>query len=345
MRIGSLFSGIGGLELGLERAGLGHTVYQVEADPFCRAILAAHWPEAQRFDDVRTVGADLPAVDLLCGGFPCQDVSSAGKRAGLDGARSGLWHHFARIATETRPTWIVVENVASGAGRWLPFVRRDLWARGYESVPLGIAACEVGARHRRERILVVGRLADVDGQGELQPGGSLGQVRRRADHGASAHLDSLDGEPREALPRPQRGGRAVVDGGAAPHPDRESLRVEQGRSCGALGAGAAEPGGAATDPTGDRRAEGGEGPGHGEPGPDGAAHVAPWTGMDPRPWMVRGVHGLPGGLDGPWRAAGWTPARVREARIRALGNSVVPACAERVGRWILSCIAAERRAA
>ena len=103
MRIGSLFSGIGGLELGLERAGLGHTVYQVEADPFCRAILAAHWPEAQRFDDVRTVGAELPAVDLLCGGFPCQDVSSAGKRAGLDGARSGLWHHFARIASETRP--------------------------------------------------------------------------------------------------------------------------------------------------------------------------------------------------------------------------------------------------
>lgn len=292
MRLGSLFSGIGGLELGLERAGLGHTVYQVEADPFCRAVLAAHWPHAQRFDDVRLVGADtLPAADLLCGGFPCQDVSSAGKRAGLDGARSGLWHHFARIASETRPTWIVVENVASGARRWLPFVRRDLWTRGYDSVPLGIAAAEVGARHRRERIFVVGRLADPH---------RIGWPETAEQTGSGEH----------------RKGRRPEAGRCAP-PDPGRARLEDGQG---------EPG----DPR----------PVAGSPAVgDGGEGLSPGFGLPPRPALVRGVHGLPGGLDGPWRAAGWTPARVREARIRALGNSVVPACAEWVGRWLMSWIA------
>jgi DNA (cytosine-5)-methyltransferase 1 len=118
MRIGSLFSGIGGLELGLEWSGVGHTVWQVEREPFCRAVLAKHWPAAERFDDVRTVGkANLAPVDLICGGFPCQDVSSAGKGAGLAGERSGLWREFARILGELQPGWVVVENVAGGAAK------------------------------------------------------------------------------------------------------------------------------------------------------------------------------------------------------------------------------------
>ena len=90
MTIGSLFSGIGGLELGLEWAGLGPVRWQVEQDMWCRAVLAKHWPDAGRFDDVCTVGAELEPVDIICGGFPCQDLSNAGARAGLAGARSGL---------------------------------------------------------------------------------------------------------------------------------------------------------------------------------------------------------------------------------------------------------------
>ena len=94
--IGSLFSGIGGLELGLELAGVGHTVWQVECDPFCRQVLAKHWPKTERFDDVRNVGKhNLKYVDVICGGFPCQDISYAGKGAGLAGKRSGLWYEYA----------------------------------------------------------------------------------------------------------------------------------------------------------------------------------------------------------------------------------------------------------
>ena len=92
MKICSLFSGIGGLELGLEAAGVGETFWQVEQDAFCRSILAKHWPDAKRFEDVRTVGAeDIGGAELLCGGFPCQDISLAGRGGGLAGERSGLW--------------------------------------------------------------------------------------------------------------------------------------------------------------------------------------------------------------------------------------------------------------
>jgi site-specific DNA-cytosine methylase len=127
MLVGSLFSGIGGLELGLEMAGIGPVTWQVEKDAFCRSLLSRHWPEVTRYDDITTLDTRVLApVDLICGGFPCQDISSAGKGAGLAGERSGLWREFARIVSALRPRWVVVENVASGANRWLDAVVRDL---------------------------------------------------------------------------------------------------------------------------------------------------------------------------------------------------------------------------
>jgi DNA (cytosine-5)-methyltransferase 1 len=156
MRIGSLFSGIGGLELGLEWAGLGHTVWQVEQSEFCRRVLARHWPSAKRFEDVHEVGsANLDPVDLICGGFPCQDISGAGKGAGLAGTRSGLWYQFDRVVQEMRPEWVVVENVASAAIRWVDQVVRGLGQQGYEVVPVPIAAEDVGAPHLRRRVFLV----------------------------------------------------------------------------------------------------------------------------------------------------------------------------------------------
>lgn len=156
MMIGSLFSCIGGLELGLEWAGVGHTVWQVEKDPFCQRVLAKHWPQVERFDDVSTVGAAcLPVADVICGGFPCQDVSAAGKGAGLAGALSGLWREYQRIVSELRPRFVVVENVASGSRRWLPHVRSDLHVLGYRTRAFALSAFDVGAPHLRRRVFVL----------------------------------------------------------------------------------------------------------------------------------------------------------------------------------------------
>jgi DNA (cytosine-5)-methyltransferase 1 len=153
-RIGSLFSGIGGLELGLELAGLGSVIWQCEVDPFCRSVLAKHWPNAERFEDIRGVNYP-PDVEVLCGGFPCQDISSAGTGKGLVGERSGLWFEFARIVEEITPKWIVIENVASGAKRWVDQVCAHLEQLGYEALPVPLSAQAVGAPHLRNRIFIM----------------------------------------------------------------------------------------------------------------------------------------------------------------------------------------------
>lgn len=159
MTIGSLFSGIGGLELGLEWAGLGPTIWQVENNEKLHGVLETHWPNAERFTDIRDVGShNLKPVDLVCGGFPCQDVSSAGKRVGLSGSRSSLWYEMARVIKELRPQWVIVENVASGAKKWTDEIRCDLGELGYATIPIPIAAKDCGAWHERKRIFVVAYL-------------------------------------------------------------------------------------------------------------------------------------------------------------------------------------------
>lgn len=181
MRMGSLFSGIGGLELGLESTGLGHTVWQVECDPWCRATLARHWPDAERFDDVHAVGAfNLDPVDLVCGGFPCQDVSSAGARAGLAGSRSGLWHEYRRVIFELRPEWVVVENVASGARLWVDDVCEGLEQLGYATLPVPVCADWLGAPYERARIFVVGRRPVADAHRDGEPAVSVDAEVARA---------------------------------------------------------------------------------------------------------------------------------------------------------------------
>lgn len=274
LTIGSLFSGIGGLELGLEWSGLGPVRWQVERDEFCRAILARHWPDARRYDDVCTVGADLERVDVICGGFPCQDVSSAGKRAGLAGDRSGLWREFARVVEVTQPRWVVVENVASGATRWVDQVVRDLGQRGYESLPVPVSASDVGAPHRRARVFIVARHAD-DARQHVAVHAAVAEPPRAAAH--------ADGKP--------PGGAERCSGPVADaDPDRDELRQQPGRCSGSRWAGAEE-----------------------------LERAGWWL---PEPDMVRVVHGVPRGLD-------------RTDRIRALGNSVVPQCAEVVGHVVL----------
>ena len=156
MKIGSLFSGIGGLELGLEWSGIGETIWQCDMDERCLKVLAKHWPNVKRYKDVKTIGKhNLEPVDLICGGFPCQDVSAAGKGAGLSGSRSGLWVEFLRVVKELRPQWVVVENVASGAKLWVDNVSGDLEKQGYATFPVPLSAADCGAPHLRRRVFIV----------------------------------------------------------------------------------------------------------------------------------------------------------------------------------------------
>ena len=158
MTVGSLFAGIGGMDRGLERAGM-QVVWQVEIDPYCRKVLAKHWPDVERFSDVRECGAhNLERVDLICGGFPCQPVSVAGKRQGRDDER-WLWPEFHRLICELRPRWVLAENVPGllsiDAGRLFGEILRDLAASGYDAEWDCIPAAAVGAPHRRDRVFVV----------------------------------------------------------------------------------------------------------------------------------------------------------------------------------------------
>jgi site-specific DNA-cytosine methylase len=153
--MGSLFAGIGGFDLGFERAGF-KTVWQVEIDPYAQKVLAKNFPEAERFGDIRECGShNLKPVDVICGGFPCQDISNAGLRAGIEGERSGLWKEYARIIGELRPRYIVVENVAALLGRGMGVVLGDLAEIGYDAEWEVVSAADVGAPHLRERIWIV----------------------------------------------------------------------------------------------------------------------------------------------------------------------------------------------
>lgn len=160
LRVLDLFSGIGGFSLGLERTGGFTTVAFCEIDPFCRRVLAKHWPGVPIYEDVRELTADRLradgiAVDVICGGFPCQDISVAGKGAGLAGERSGLWFEYARIIGEIRPSLVIVENVAALLGRGLGTVLGDLSTLGLDAEWHCIPAAAVGAPHRRDRVWII----------------------------------------------------------------------------------------------------------------------------------------------------------------------------------------------
>ena len=159
MRVLDLFSGIGGFSLGLERAGM-KTVAFCEIEPFPRAVLRKHWPEVPCYDDVRTLTAERLSAngifpDVICGGFPCQDISLARAGAGIAGERSGLWSEYARLIGELRPHYAIVENVAALLSRGLDVVLGDLAALGYDAEWHCIPASAVGAPHRRDRIWIV----------------------------------------------------------------------------------------------------------------------------------------------------------------------------------------------
>lgn len=168
LKVLDLFSGIGGFSLGLERTGGFQTVAFCEIEEFPRRVLAKHWPEVPCYHDVRELTADTLrrdgiSVDVITGGFPCQDISTAGRQTGInEGTRSGLWSEIVRLIGELRPRHVIVENVANllrgpseRPGAWFGRVLGDLAECGYDAEWSNIPASFLGACHRRERIWIV----------------------------------------------------------------------------------------------------------------------------------------------------------------------------------------------
>lgn len=155
LTFGSLFAGIGGFDLGFERAGM-VCKWQVEIDDYATRVLEKHWPDVHRERDIRECGAhNLEPVDVICGGFPCQDISYAGQGAGLDGERSGLFFEAIRLVRELRPRVVVLENVAALLSRGLDRVLGELATIGYDAEWHCIQAASVGAPHHRDRVFII----------------------------------------------------------------------------------------------------------------------------------------------------------------------------------------------
>jgi DNA (cytosine-5)-methyltransferase 1 len=293
-----LFSGIGGFALGLEATDFFETSCFVENEPYCQAVLRHHWPDVPILGDIRDVkGSDLPTQpDVISGGFPCQPFSRAGKQRGQDDPRH-LWPEMLRLIRECRPTWVIGENVTGLIRLGLDEVLSDLAAEGYATRTFNIPACAVGAPHLRQRLWVV---AHSDRQGEPDK--------------------PVDGEPGSGqlglgfvadTQRKGKGGRRV------PRPGKDKSEDRQGSSDKFRGC---REDVANTDTT---RRQRGENPKRGDQsghaGCNGSAYGQSgeeWWEVEPP--VGRLVDGLPN----------------RVSQLRALGNSIVPQIAQKIGEAI-----------
>jgi DNA (cytosine-5)-methyltransferase 1 len=158
LKVLDLFSGIGGFSLGLERTGGFETVAFCEIDKFCQKVLKKHWPDVPIFEDVRTLNYAGP-VDVIAGGFPCQDLSISGKQTGFDGERSSLYTEMLRIIGNKRPRYALFENVTEllrgDCGRWFAKFLFDLAAIGFDAEWHCIPASAIGAAHHRDRVWII----------------------------------------------------------------------------------------------------------------------------------------------------------------------------------------------
>ena len=217
LTFGSLFAGIGGFDLGFERAGF-ECRWQVEIDNYATKILEKHWPKVHRQRDIRECNAsNLERVDCIIGGFPCQDISCAGRGAGLDGERSGLFFEAIRLVRELQPRAIVLENVAALLTRGLDRVLGTLAEIGYDAEWHCVPAAAVGAPHIRDRVFVLGYANSSGGASRKSPW-------KASRHRLPASTASVDASSMADTRRKLRESRSVSESSceASPHGDAEA---------------------------------------------------------------------------------------------------------------------------
>ncbi len=180
MKIGSLFSGIGGIEIGFEKQGF-ETEWFIESELYPQEIIKKRFPKAKIYGDIKKVDfTTVPRIDILTGGFPCQDISNAGKRAGIKGSRSSLWKYYFKSIRILQPRVALIENVSAIAGRGLNVVLADLASIGYDAEWYCVPASSVGAWHKRRRIFIIA-YPHVHGQYTLRKDGRRVQSNKEQD--------------------------------------------------------------------------------------------------------------------------------------------------------------------
>jgi len=292
LRLLDTFSGIGGFSLAARWLGGFETVQFVERDPYCRRVLAKHWPTVPIHDDICTYNPERGSADVVVGGFPCQDISQAGKRAGIkEGIRSGLFYELIRVVCLVEPRYIVLENVAAILANGLDTVLGELAKAGFDAEWACIPASAVGACHRRDRWWCVAYAQGEQwGTGPGQGASQTGYQGPRAGDGAQGFVADATSQQRHdggpADPAEPAGAAAEPgdgDGADAPHPHGERRRQQQPPFLAAR---------------------------EGQPAwPDAPRRLSSdWAGYASEPVICRGDDGFPGRVD----------------RLRALGNAVVP---------------------
>jgi DNA (cytosine-5)-methyltransferase 1 len=305
VKIGSLFAGIGGFELGIERAiPNSETIWQVEQNPFCQSILSKHWPKAKIYNDVRDITINnVEPVDVLLGGFPCQDISTAGKQKGVkDGKKSSLWWEMWRIIGDIRPRVVIMENVANIIRLGGPDVVGSLTKIGYDCEWTIVSARQFGAPHLRERWFCV----------------AYSESARWESHGRSTQKSQKE-EKTWSNPR-NVGQQSIGDGAKWPfttaHTNSQRHQTSQNQSIqfeiqgeGIL---SKSPGGAIPQriPTGTNTTGG---------------H---WSRCKDQPIICGVDDGIPNWLDRDTK-------REHNQRLQALGNAIVPQCSQWVGEQVL----------
>jgi len=316
-----LFSGIGGFSLGLEKTGGFQTIEFCEIEPFCRKVLNKHWPGVPIHDDIRTLSRPRGYADVICGGFPCQDLSYAGKGAGINaGTRSGLWADYARIIGEVRPRYVIVENVSALLTRGLDRVLGDLAQIGYDAEWHSIPASAVGAPHRRDRIWIVAYPnTPIRWGGEKREPFWNGKPSLHGEEGKTTAHTSGRGHGCNGV-RETREGQPVDTGAHLAHPESQRIRtgLRESKQAGEWWGRSGDSSGEISHPHNTGRTQ----QRLTIPIAEELAAVECGGGWTTEPDVGRVAHGVPSRVD----------------RLKSLGNAVVPQIPELIGRAILKSL-------